>query len=311
MSPPRPSSHRRLRTPPLAPWATTWPSKSRVRAARRSTLDTGTASLAIVTGTFDACGTSCQPTFTGLTSSTFQNGRATFPDLKSAYTGTGFTAQASALGLQTAASDPPFVVQQNGTDCLGVDPCLLSAPLTNGQVDAAARGGAFAFIAISNTFIDVVNGPTNGGCANFKGGTGFVESDSRNGDGSLDFTISIPTSYLKKTYGPNFGQPNVPICVGVKRLDGSFQPIDCNTETPGGWADRTLGTDGKPNGTYGTAQCGTDGFWYGIVGTKNDPNPPFDSSQVPLITAFGTSADGLSRTFLLHVPAPFDIKGAW
>ena len=80
-------------------------------------LDTGTASLAIVTGTFDPCGTSCQPTFTGLTSTTFQNGRATFPDLKSAYTGTGFTAQASALGLQTAASDPPFVVQQNGTDC--------------------------------------------------------------------------------------------------------------------------------------------------------------------------------------------------
>ena len=32
---------------------------------------------------------------------------------------------------------------------------------------------------------------------------------------------------------------------------------------------------------------------------------------VPLITAFGTSADGLSRTFLLHVPAPFDIKGGW
>ena len=78
-----------------------------------------------------------------------------------------------------------------------------------------------------------------------------------------------------------------------------------------------LWADGKPDGIIGKAQCGTDGFWYGIVGTKNDPkvdsngNPWFDSTVIPLITAFGTSADGLSRTFLLHVPAPFDIKGGW
>ncbi len=272
-------------------------------------LDTGTATLA-VTGTFDPCGLSCNPAFTGLTSSTFQNGRATFPNLNSAYTGTGFTAQASALGLETPASDPPFVVTQNGTDCAGLDPCFLSTPLTNSQVDVKGSGGNFTFIAIRGVTIDPST--TNGGCANFIGTKAgdFEESDGRNGDGTLDITYYIKDKDLKAAYGANYGQPNVPICAGAKYLVNNT-PVACNDPNylgQQGWADRLLGADGKFNGLYDVARCAEDGFWYGILGTKQDPNPPFDSNAVPLITDWGTTPDGVYRTFNIHIPKNLDIR---
>jgi hypothetical protein len=269
-------------------------------------LNTGTATLS-VSGSFDACGT-CSPTFTG-GSATFQNGRATFPTFQSAYTGTGFTATASALGLSTGASSPPFVIQQNGKDCAGQDPCQLSALIGGGKVDINANGGNFLFLAVSSTQIPTDVTAAGGGCANFTGtGLTFQEADARNGDGTLDITLSIQTKKLKQAYGPNYGQPNVPICAGAKRLDAQHNPIDCHTEASG-FADRTLGTDHMFNGGYDTAKCGADGFWWGILGTFQDPNPPFDSSQIPLITGWGSSPDGVNRTFTVHVPAGWDYKG--
>ena len=231
-------------------------------------LDTGTATLA-VTGTFDPCGLSCQPAFTGLTSSTFQNGRATFPALNSAYTGTGFTAQASALGLETPASDPPFVVTQNGTDCAGLDPCFLSASLTNSQVDVTGSGGNFTFIAIRR---DVDLSTTDGGCANFIGTKAgdFEESDGRNGDGTLDFTHYIKDIDLKAAYGANYGSRTSHL--RRREVPGQQRPFRATTPTTwaSGLADRMLGADGKFNGTVRRgAPC--PGFWYGILGTKQDP----------------------------------------
>ena len=152
-------------------------------------------------------------------------------DLKSAYTGTGFTARASALGLQTAASDSAVrgPAKRDGLR-EAMNPCLLSCS-AHERPGRRGRARSEPSPSLPSAIRSSMSPITNGGCANFMGGTGFAESDSRNGDGSLDFTISIPTSYLKKTYGPNFGQPNVPICVGVKRLNSSFQPIDCNPKT--------------------------------------------------------------------------------
>jgi hypothetical protein len=265
-------------------------------------LNTGTATLA-VNGSFDACGTGCNPQFTG-TSATFQGGIATFSTFQSAYTGTGFTATASALGLSTGPSSPSFVIQQNGTDCLGQDPCLLNTTINNSPVTISGSGGNFIYIALGASQLDPSVYAAGGGCANFKGtGTSFAETNARNGDGTIDITISIANSALKKTYGPNYGQPNVPICAGVKRLDANHNPVDCTADQLlGGWADRTLASNGTFNGGYSTAVCGAGGYWWGILGTFQDPNPPFDSTQIPLITAWGSSPDGVYRTFTVHEP---------
>lgn len=271
-------------------------------------LNTGTATLA-VTGSFDNCAP-CNPTFTGTTSTTFQNGRATFPNFQSAFTGTGFSATASALGLQTTASSPPFVIQPNGVDCVGRDPCLLSGPAGNGQVNISANGGNFLFLALGGAQIPASVTAPGGGCAFFLGtGTNFQETDARNGDGTLDITLSLKQKDLKQVYGPNYGQPNVPICVGARRLDANNDPIACQNDQQGGWADRTLAVDGTFQGGYGTAVCGPDGYWWGILGTFQDPDPPFDSSLISLITGWGSSPDGVFRTFMMRVPADWDYKG--
>lgn len=266
-------------------------------------LNTGTATLS-VSGSFDPCGTGCTGSFTGTTSTTFSNGRATFPSLQSAYTGTGFTATASALGLSTGASSPPFVIQTNGTDCIGQDPCTVSGGVGNGQVTINANGGNFLYLAVSSTQLPSSVTGTGGGCESFKGtGTSFTESDARNGDGTLDIAISIKNTDLKKVYGPNYGQPNVPICAGVKRLDANNNPVDCtNDQLLGGFHDRHL-TNGVFDGTYGLAKCGDGGYWWGVLGTFQDPiGLGFDSNLQPLITAWGSSPDGVYRTFTVHEP---------
>lgn len=263
-------------------------------------LNSGTVTLA-VTGSFDDCGTDCTPQFTG-TSATFQSGTATFPKFMSAYTGIGFTATASALGLNTPASSPPFVIQTNGVDCVGQNPCTVSGSVGNGQVTINANGGKFLYLAVSSTQLpsSVTQG---GGCDSFIGtGTSFTESDARNGDGTLDITISIKNKDLKRVYGPNYGQPNVPICAGVKRLDADNNPVECSNDPLGGFADRHL-TNGIFDGTYGTAVCGAGGYWWGVLGTFQDPlSLGFDSTLQPLITAWGSSPDGVYRTFTVHEP---------
>jgi hypothetical protein len=225
------------------------------------------------------------------------------------------------------------VIEQNGTDCAGMDPCTLISPLDNGgAVQIEGNDGNFLYLALNKT---QVPGGALGGCANFKKspdgvygtGVGFNETDSRNGDGTLDITLSLSISGLKKMYGANYGQPNIPICVGVRRLNLTTkpqQPINCDQSGGGtAWPARHLGLDGKWDGTYTHARCDETvgdpgyGYWWGILGTFQDPEPgatfddpsgdtQFDSTQIPLITGWGTSPDGLSRTFTIHVPAGWD-----
>jgi len=272
-------------------------------------LNTGTATLA-VTGSFDDC-TPCNPTFTGTTSTTFSNGRATFPNFQSAFTGTGFTAVASALGLQTPASSPSFVIEPNGVDCVGQDPCVLNTTINNSEVGISGNGGNFLFLAVSSTQIPVDVTAAGGGCAFFTGtGLTFQELDSRNGDGTLDITLTIPNNKLKTAYGPNHGNPSIPICAGVRRLDAQQNSIDCRVDNQGGFADTTVDpTTHLVTGDQSTAVCGSDGYWWGILGNFQDPNPPYDSSQIPLITTWGGTTTSSSRTITTHVPADWDYKG--
>lgn len=273
-------------------------------------LNTGTATLSVASGSFD-CGTDCA-SFAGLTSTTFQGGVAKFPNFKSSFSGTGFTMQATAYGLTSETSSPPFVIQADGLNCVGKDPCVLDKSFGNqGSVDISGRGGHFLYLAINSSPIPQEQLDDGGGCAFFTGvGVRFAEIEARNGDGTLDVTLSIPNNQLKAAYGPNYGNPNVPICAGAKRLDSSGNPVSCQTDVANGktgFADRKLDpTSHLFNGQYDVAKCDSDGYWWGVLGTYQDPNPPFDSSAIPLVTSWGGTLTSGSRTFVLHEPSGWD-----
>jgi hypothetical protein len=263
---------------------------------------TGTVTLSKVAGSggsFSAADTtaSFNPT----------TGIATFPSLESSAEGTGLRLKASASGfVDSDPSDPAFDITPGGANCAGVLICSFTTTLTNSQVDTTGTG-SFDFIGISNAApVPASVTASGGGCDNFIGtGTGFNETDSRNGDGTLDFTYYIKITALKKAYGPNYGQPDVPLCAGG-RVVVDNRPVDCDPATQTPWHGRHLGTDGRFDGTYRNAVCGAGGYWWGILGTRQDPNPPINPASDPTITNWGTSADGLSRTFAIHVPAGWD-----
>lgn len=262
---------------------------------------TGTVTLSKVAGTGGSFATA------DTTAAFDSHGIATFPTLKSNATGDSLQLQAHGAGFADSdPSSPAFSITNGGEDCLGQPACSFSTPLTNAQVDTTGTGD-FNFIAITDTTtIPASVTAAGGGCEHFIGtGTGFKEFDSRNANGSLDFTYSIPDRLLKRAYGPNYGQPNVPLCAGGKVVVNNH-PVDCNPATQTPWMGRHLGTDGKFDGTYRAAVCGADGFWWGVLGTRQDPNPPIDPAVTPRITGWGTSPDGLSRTFTIHVTPGWD-----
>lgn len=241
------------------------------------------------------------------TASFDSHGIATFPALKSSATGSNLQLKAAATGFGDSDPSSAFNITTGGMDCSGQSVCSGSTTLTNSRVDTTATG-TFGFVAID----DVTTIPTNvthgGGCDHFIGtGTGFEESDTRNGDGTLDFTYYIQDRALKQAYGTNYGQPNVPICAGG-RVVVDNHPVDCNDPAyPGqtGWYGRHLGTDGKFDGTYRRAVCDpATGYWWGILGTKQDPNPPIDPTIDPSITGWGSTT--IYRTFVVHVTAGWD-----
>jgi hypothetical protein len=263
---------------------------------------TGTVTLTRVAGTGGSFATA------DTTASFDTNGVATFTTLKSSASGTDLQLKAQASGYGDSDPSSVFDITTGGQNCVGQPVCSFSTPLTNAQVDTTGTGD-FDFIAIQDTTtIPASVTANNGGCEHFIGtGTGFEESDQRNADGSLDFTYSIPDRLLKRAYGPNYGQPNVPFCAGGKVVDPiTHETLACDPSTQTPWHGRHLGTDGKFDGTYRNAVCGADGYWWGILGTKQDPNPPIDPSFDPRVTGWGSSPDGTLRTFNLHVTPYWD-----
>jgi hypothetical protein len=242
------------------------------------------------------------------TSSFDANGVATFSTLKSSATGSDLQLKASATGFSDSdASTPAFDVTTGGTDCTAhPTSCSGTVNLSGGPLTFTGTGN-FDFIAIDDaTLVPASVTASTGGCANFKGtGTGFEESDTRNADSSLDFVYYIKNTALKKAYGPNYGQPDVPLCGGGKVVDlTSHEPVDCTTDgSQAPWRGRHLGADHKFDGTYQDAVCGEGGYWWGILGTKLDP---IDPNLNPTITGWGSTSDGVYRTFTIHVPPGWD-----
>jgi hypothetical protein len=268
-----------------------------------------TVTLALAGGTFT--GNNCG--FTGATAQLDASGDATFPNLQATcISGSSLTLSATAPGL-TWPTSSAFNITTSGVPCVAGQPCQLNGQLgNNGLIQITGNGGNFLFIGLDSTGIPA-SVTTTGGCANFIGtGASFAETDGRSSAGTLTITLSVPNSALKQAYGPNYSQANVPICVGARHLDANQQPISCQTDMANhvaGFPDRVLGTNGQFNGNYGTAVCDADGYWWGIVGTRQDPTAlGFDSTVNPLLTAWG-AVNGTNRSFTLSVPANWDMSG--
>jgi hypothetical protein len=261
---------------------------------------TGTVTLHVSAGTPES------GTFTGsgMSASFNSSGIATFSGLKSSTTAKNVKLYATASGFADSDATDPFSITTDGVDCVGQPTCSGTTNLSGGPL-AFTGTGDFNFIAIDDaTSVPGSVTAPGGGCESFIGtGSGFEESDVRNADSSLDFVYYIKDSALKTSYGPNYGQPNVPLCGGGKVVDPvTHKPVDCNpSQTP--WVGRHL-TNGRFDGQYRAAKCGAGGYWWAIIGTKQDPKPPIDPSFSPTITAWGT--DGSYRTFTVHITPYWD-----
>lgn len=245
---------------------------------------TGGVSIALA-----STGTNCALASSG-TSATLSSGVASFSGLtptSAPASGCELTATSTTYNQGTSG---PFDVAQSG--CYG--PCTFDTPLGNGADVQTTASGGFDFVILnSNPYTPGV--PQ--GCANFTGtGAGFVEQDGRSGSASLDFVITITDQSLKHAYGPNYGMPNVPICLGAKKLvndpaTGKPTAVDCTPGQPG-FPSRNLGANHAFNGTYGNAICGAGGYDWGIVETRQDSNsdPNFDPTA-PVISSWSTAGN--------------------
>jgi hypothetical protein len=217
-----------------------------------------------------------------------------------------------ASGLGTSDTSTSFAISQAGTSCVGQDACEVSTALDNNTlVDVVGSpAGAFTFIALNKSVIpSSVFDPTNpaAGCRYFSsvGAGGFEETDGRTGSGELLLTYDVPTKLIQKS--PNNGQPFIPLCAGAKKLVNN-QPVNC--DAPGGaggppWVGKELAPDGTFTGGLRDAKCGDGGYWWGILGTFQDP---IDPSLNPTITGWGsTTIGGVSyRQMFIRVPSGWD-----
>jgi len=275
-------------------------------------LNTGTASLSPTGGTFD-CGSSCG-NFSGLTSTTFQHGVATFPTLTSGYTGSGFTLQASATGLQpTPNSDPPFNISIDGKPCDPGASCSFSNELlgskTDSRLDVSASSG-LTFLAVNPYSYDATTHPCGTNFVHIAGATGFEEFHGGVPNG-LKLTYYVNTKNIDATYGKNVGAQYIPICAGTFNVvNGVITPCtnynDVSDTT--GWPADEIDGNGRFTGAIGHAVCRSDGRYWGIVPSFQDRTDP---AAGPTTVSWGSKTiDGVTyRGFTMAVPPQWDYKG--
>jgi hypothetical protein len=273
-------------------------------------LSGGSVNLDIKTGSFDQGASS----FTGTGPSAFSSGTAMFGSLKANGTGGPFTLKASAAGFSDAVSSPAFAITKNGEACVSTCATLPGTDPSGNPLTQISTSAGFSFIGTSPSSVPSTV-PT--GCANWKslGVSGFVEFDGRTDPvhASMTVTYFVSQKALQAKYGKNVGQQFIPICVGVKYVDSSGQPLDCNTDpspkpTPYPWKGDQLDGSGKFTGQHPSAVCSTtDGYWWGIVSSFQDKL----KGTNPVVTSWSTVTIGgvPYRAFVMSVPAGVDYKG--
>jgi hypothetical protein len=275
-------------------------------------VNSGTASLSKTGGTFD-CGPSCG-SFSGLTSATFQHGVATFPNLKSAFTGSGFTLQASATGFQpTPNSDPPFNISIDGKPCDPGASCSLSNELLGGKTDSrldVSASSGLTFLGVNPYSYDPTSQLCGPNFVHVSGVAGFEEFHGGAPNG-LTVTYYVNQKNINATYGKNVGAQYIPICAGTFRVvNGVITPCtnpNDSTDTTG-WPADEIDSNGRFTGTVGHAICRSDGRYWGIVPSFQDKTNPADGPQT---LSWGSKViDGTTyRSFTMAVPSQWDYKG--
>jgi hypothetical protein len=280
----------------------------------------GTVTLTQTAGSFSSAvdGTGNPCAFSG-TTATMSGGKATFPNLKTNCTGSGFKLTASATGFASKESDP-FNIYVNLTDCTGQTVC--NTPKINIGTDTTAQvegDGNFVFIGIDS----VVLSPVPAGCAHYTstGAAPVVVTDQRTTlGGDVFVTYGIRKTLITKLYGNTQGQQFIPICAGARRIalvNGKTVPIPCNQSYPGGtpqtpWTAKELGADGKFDGNVTPALCDGNpdsagyGYFWGILGsfqdyTNSDSTKIIDGSVNPTVTAW--TSDTTYRYFTIRYPS--------
>jgi hypothetical protein len=275
-------------------------------------LNSGTASLSKIGGAFD-CGSSCG-SFSGLTSTTFQHGVATFPNLKSAFTGSAFTLRASATGLQpTPDSDPPFNISIDGKPCDPSASCSLSNELLGGRTDSrldVSASGGLTFLGVNPYSYDPTSQLCGPNFVHVAGATGFEEFHGGVPSG-LKVTYYVNQKSIDATYGKNVGAQYLPICAGTfKVVDGVITPCTNYNDTSDstGWPADEIDSTGRFTGAIVNAICRSDGRYWGIVPSFQDKTDP---AAGPTTVSWGSKIiDGVTyRSFTMAVPPDWDYKG--
>lgn len=175
-----------------------------------------------------------------------------------------------------------------------------------------STGSNYGFVILDPTTVAPAYG-----CENWSsvGVPGFSSTDQRTAaSGGMTITYYVPMKAIQAKYGKNVGQQIIPICVGAKPVvNGVVTDCQHNGDSTGtnfnGWVDDTLtGTPGSFTGLQSNAVCNSDGFYYGIIGSKQDP---IDASANPIISSFssGTINGTNYRALVMAVPAGWDYKG--
>jgi len=275
-------------------------------------LNSGTATLAKTSGTFD-CGSSCG-SFSGLTpSTTFHEGVATFPTLTSAFTGSGFTLQASATGFQpTPKSDPPFNISIDGKPCDPTAPCSLSNELLGGRSDSrldVSASSGLTFLAVNPYAYD----PNFQACGtSFLHVQGTIGFEELHGGVPIGMTVTyyVNQKNINATYGKNVGAQYIPICAGTFKVDadGVITPCTTTGEDSGGWPADEIDRSGLFTGTIVRAVCRSDGRYWGIVPSFQDKTDPALGPQT--ISWGSVILDGVTyRKFTMTLPPQWDYRG--
>jgi hypothetical protein len=260
-------------------------------------------------------------TLSGTKQQPLVDGKAYFGDLKLNKTNVDslYALTFSSPGV-TGTTSEGFSITDSGQLC-NPGTCSLSStftgtgstPTTSSTVSTTfSTTGGLSFTFFTSGLPTAVVGP-GGGCQNFvptssPGVTLGIHGST--GTAFIDYGISDKA--LKQRYGPSYGQPNVPICVGAQRLDSTGHKVACDKpDLDGPWTGKALDSTGKPNGQFSVAVCDpTTHLWWSVAPTFQDnPSPPGFAPLSILISAWGgsTAPDGTNlRTFTITKPNPWD-----
>jgi hypothetical protein len=226
-----------------------------------------------------------------------------------------------ALTGATSATSDGFSIVDAGKKCPAGN-CSLPATFgatggnsttTSNVSTSFTTAGGLSLAFFTSAIPDDVTGPL-GGCKGFVPTTSAGVTYEVHGTiGTAFITYGLSDKALKDRFGPNYGQKNVPLCVGAQRVTEGGAPIPCNTDTGKPWTGKELDAKGLvASGKFRAAVCDlTTHLWWGIAPNFQDTLPK-NTTLEPISIVIsswgsGTAPDGtILRLFTIAKPPPWD-----